>query len=144
MNALLTEMDGFNKAQSRRYSHEKYPNVNIIIIAATNRMSVIDPALLRPGRFDRHVRVKPPDAEGRNKILKIHVKDVMMGQDVNLAILASDELTANFTGAELRNVVNEAALLAIRSNKQVVCQDNLLSAINRIKQMKDLSKSEYR
>ena len=140
LNALLTEMDGFNKAQGIRELEGRSPKVTLIVIAATNRISVIDPAILRPGRFDRHVHVHPPDEKGRREILKIHAKRVKMGIDVNISSLAKDEFTANFTGAELKNVINEAALLAVRRSSKVVCHGNLLCALQRIRQMKEFTR----
>src|SRR4029450_12932831 len=98
LNQLLAEMDGFDSKKA------------IIIMAATNRPEVLDPALLRPGRFDRQVLVDKPDVKGREDILRIHVKTVKIGQGVDLRVIA--QLTAGFAGADLANLVNEAALLA--------------------------------
>ncbi|MET0606760.1 MAG: ATP-dependent zinc metalloprotease FtsH [Beijerinckiaceae bacterium] len=106
LNQLLVEMDGFE------------PNEGIIIIAATNRPDVLDPALLRPGRFDRQIVVPNPDLNGREKILRVHVRKVPLGPDVDLKILARG--TPGFSGADLMNLVNEAALLAARRNKRIV------------------------
>lgn len=106
LNALLVEMDGFEQ------------NSSVIIIAATNRPDVLDPALLRPGRFDRQVVVDRPDVKGREGILKVHTKNIPLGDDVNLTILAKG--TPGLAGAELANLVNEAALLAARKNKKKV------------------------
>ena len=106
LNQLLVEMDGFDT------------NEGVIIIAATNRPDVLDPALLRPGRFDRQVVVGLPDILGREKILKVHVKKIKMGPDVKLRQIARG--TINFSGADLANLVNEAALLAARKNKRIV------------------------
>ncbi|MCE1237587.1 MAG: ATP-dependent zinc metalloprotease FtsH [Hyphomicrobiales bacterium] len=106
LNQLLVEMDGFEQ------------NEGIIIIAATNRPDVLDPALLRPGRFDRQITVPNPDVNGREKILKVHVRKVPMAPDVDLRILARG--TPGFSGADLMNLVNEAALLAARRNKRLV------------------------
>jgi len=106
LNQLLVEMDGFET------------NEGVIIIAATNRPDVLDPALLRPGRFDRQVVVGLPDIIGREKILKVHVKKIKMAPDVNLRIVARG--TPGFSGADLANIVNEAALLAARKNKRIV------------------------
>ena len=103
LNQLLVEMDGFDA------------NENIILIAATNRPDVLDPALLRPGRFDRQVTVNNPDVKGREEILKVHTRKVPLGKDVNLSIVARG--TPGFSGADLANLVNEAALLAARKNK---------------------------
>lgn len=106
LNQLLVEMDGFDT------------NEAVILIAATNRPDVLDPALLRPGRFDRQVVVPTPDVVGREKILKVHMKKVPIGPDVNVSVLARG--TPGFSGADLANLVNEAALLAARRNKRVV------------------------
>lgn len=110
LNQLLVEMDGFED------------NENVILIAATNRPDVLDPALLRPGRFDRQVTVTNPDVKGREAILKVHVRKVPLAKDVNLAVVARG--TPGFSGADLANLVNEAALLAARRNKRkVTAQD---------------------
>ena len=106
LNQLLVEMDGFES------------NEGVILIAATNRPDVLDPALLRPGRFDRQVVVPRPDVKGREMILKVHAKKVPLSPDVDLAVIARG--TPGFSGADLANVVNEAALLAARTDKQVV------------------------
>ena len=106
LNQLLVEMDGFDT------------NEGVIIIAATNRPDVLDPALLRPGRFDRQVVVSLPDIIGREKILKVHAKKISMAPDVNLRTIARG--TPGFSGADLANLVNEAALLAARKNKRIV------------------------
>ena len=106
LNQLLVEMDGFDT------------NEGVIIIAATNRPDVLDPALLRPGRFDRQVVVSNPDIIGREKILKVHVKKIKMAPDVNLRTIARG--TPGFSGADLANLVNESALLAARKNKRIV------------------------
>ncbi len=106
LNQLLVEMDGFDD------------NQNVILIAATNRPDVLDPALLRPGRFDRQVTVSNPDIKGREEILKVHVKKVPLAKDVNLTTVARG--TPGFSGADLANLVNEAALLAARKNKRKV------------------------
>jgi len=106
LNQLLVEMDGFDT------------NEGVIIIAATNRPDVLDPALLRPGRFDRQVVVSNPDIIGREKILKVHAKKINMSPDVNLRTIARG--TPGFSGADLANLVNEAALLAARKNKRIV------------------------
>jgi cell division protease FtsH len=108
LNQLLVEMDGFEA------------NEGIIIIAATNRPDVLDPALLRPGRFDRQIVVPNPDVVGREKILRVHVRKVPLGPDVDLKVIARG--TPGFSGAELMNLVNEAALLAARRNKRIVTQ----------------------
>jgi cell division protease FtsH len=106
LNQLLVEMDGFES------------NEGVILIAATNRPDVLDPALLRPGRFDRQVVVPIPDVKGREEILKVHAKRTLLGDDVNMAVLARG--TPGFTGADLENMVNEAALLAARLEKDHV------------------------
>jgi cell division protease FtsH len=106
LNQLLVEMDGFDT------------NEGVIIIAATNRPDVLDPALLRPGRFDRQVVVGLPDIIGREKILKVHAKKIKMAPDVNLRTVARG--TPGFSGADLANIVNEAALLAARKSKRIV------------------------
>ncbi|MBZ0252257.1 MAG: ATP-dependent zinc metalloprotease FtsH, partial [Candidatus Methylomirabilis sp.] len=103
LNQLLVEMDGFEG------------NEGVILIAATNRTDVLDPALLRPGRFDRHVVVPKPDIKGREKILKVHTKGTPLAQDVDLQVVARG--TPGFSGADLANLVNEAALMAARRNK---------------------------
>jgi cell division protease FtsH len=108
LNQLLVEMDGFEA------------NEGIIIIAATNRPDVLDPALLRPGRFDRQITVPNPDVVGREKILRVHVKKVPLAPDVDLKVIARG--TPGFSGADLANLVNEAALLAARRNKRLVTQ----------------------
>ena len=106
LNQLLVEMDGFEEKE------------NIILIAATNRPDVLDPALLRPGRFDRQITVSNPDIKGREEILKVHIKKVPLAKDVDLGVVARG--TPGFSGADLANLVNEAALLAARKNKRKV------------------------
>ncbi len=118
LNQLLVELDGFEQ------------NQGIILIAATNRPDVIDPALLRPGRFDRQVGVPAPDLKGREAILKVHALNVKMSPDANLLVLA--RRTPGFTGADLANVINEAALLAARKNKESVDLVDLEEAIERV------------
>lgn len=118
LNQLLAEMDGFDSA--------KYP---IIVLAATNRPEVLDPALLRPGRFDRTVVVDKPDFEGRLAILKVHIKHIKIAKNVDLEQIA--KLTAGLAGADLANIVNEAALLAGRKNKKEVEQEDFLEAVER-------------
>jgi len=118
LNQLLVEMDGFD------------PNVGVIIMAATNRPEILDPALLRPGRFDRHVAIDRPDVRGREAILKIHTQGVKLGPDVELAKVAA--LTPGFVGADLANLVNEAALLAARHDKKGVSMVEFQDAIDRI------------
>ena len=118
LNQLLVEMDGFAA------------NEGIIIIAATNRPDILDPALLRPGRFDRQIVVDKPDVRGRLAILKVHTKGKPMADDVDLDIIA--RRTPGFTGADLSNLVNEAALLAARRNKHKVCMTEMEEAIERV------------
>ncbi len=117
LNQLLAEMDGFDS------------NEPVIVLAATNRPEVLDPALLRPGRFDRQVLVDKPDFKGRVQILKVHVKKIKAGKDVNLEEIA--RITAGLAGADLANIVNEAALLAGRKGKKEVNQDDFLEAVER-------------
>ena len=118
LNQLLVEMDGFNG------------NEGVIVIAATNRADVLDKALLRPGRFDRQVNVGLPDVRGREQILNVHIKKVPVADDVELKYIARG--TPGFSGAELANVINEAALLAARSNKKVVNMADLEKAKDKI------------
>ncbi|HHT9129398.1 MAG TPA: ATP-dependent zinc metalloprotease FtsH [Candidatus Brocadiaceae bacterium] len=118
LNQLLVEMDGFDTRKG------------VILIAATNRPEILDPALLRPGRFDRHVLVDRPDIKGREEILKVHCKNIKLGKDVNIKIIAAR--TPGFVGADLANVVNEAALLAARMGKEAVGIDSIEEAINRV------------
>lgn len=118
LNQLLAEMDGFNSDASP-----------VIVLAATNRPEVLDPALLRPGRFDRQVLVDKPDFEGRVEILKVHIKNIKLSRNVDLFEVA--KLTAGLAGADLANIVNEAALLAGRGNKKEVEQSDFLEAVER-------------
>ncbi|MDA8744655.1 ATP-dependent zinc metalloprotease FtsH [Rubripirellula amarantea] len=118
LNALLVEMDGFDS------------NSGVIVVAATNRPETLDPALLRPGRFDRHVLVDRPDISGREDILKVHVKNVKLDENVNLKEIAS--ITPGFVGADLANLVNEAALLAARAEKKAVGIDEFNEAVERV------------
>jgi cell division protease FtsH len=118
LNQLLVEMDGFD------------PNSGIIVIAATNRPDILDPALLRPGRFDRRIVVDNPDAKGRRAILDVHVRGKPIGEDVNLDVLA--RRTPGFSGADLANMVNEAALLAARRNKKRLGKAEFDEAIERV------------
>jgi len=118
LNQLLVEMDGFDT------------NEGVIIIAATNRPDVLDPALLRPGRFDRQVVVPNPDIIGREKILKVHAKKISMSPDVNLRTVARG--TPGFSGADLANLVNEAALLAARKNKRIVTSQEFEEAKDKV------------
>jgi cell division protease FtsH len=118
LNQLLAEMDGFDAKKG------------VIIMAATNRPEVLDPALLRPGRFDRQVLVDKPDVKGREDILRIHVKAVKLAENVDLKVIAAR--TAGFAGADLANLVNEAALLAARRDKQAVDKADFDEAIDRV------------
>jgi cell division protease FtsH len=118
LNQLLVEMDGFET------------NKGVIIMAATNRPEILDPALLRPGRFDRQVLVDRPDINGREAILKIHSKNVVLGPEVDLRNIAGR--TPGFVGADLANIINEAALLAARNNKEMVELEDFDEAIDRV------------
>ena len=118
LNALLVEMDGFNTQEG------------VILIAATNRPDVLDPALLRPGRFDRQIVIDKPDIIGREAILKVHTKNVKLDKAVSLNSLARQ--TSGFSGADLANLVNEAALLAARRNKESVTMEELQESIERV------------
>lgn len=118
LNQMLVEMDGFD------------PNANVIVIAATNRPDILDPALLRPGRFDRQIGVDAPDLKGRQKILEVHSKGKPLSQSVDLEVVARK--TPGFTGADLANVLNEAALLTARSNAQLIDNRALDEAIDRV------------
>lgn len=118
LNQLLVEMDGFES------------NEGIIIMAATNRADVLDPALLRPGRFDRQVYINLPDVKGREAILKVHSRNKPLAQDVNFKILA--RMTAGFSGADLANLLNEAAILAARANRRAITNEDLYEAIEKI------------
>lgn len=118
LNQLLVEMDGFNG------------NEGIIIIAATNRPDILDPALLRPGRFDRQIVVDAPDVKGREEILKVHAKGKPLAKDVELDVLA--RRTPGFTGADLANLVNEAALLSARRNEKEIKMSALEDAVERV------------
>ncbi len=119
LNALLVEMDGFDTQEG------------VIIIAATNRKDVLDHALLRPGRFDREVRIHLPDIKGREEILKVHAKGVKLGSDVDLARIARG--TPGYSGAELANVINEAALLAARRDKKAISQTEMEEARDKVR-----------
>ena len=118
LNQLLSEMDGFD------------PNAGVILLAATNRPEVLDPALLRPGRFDRRIVVDRPDRIGRLAILEVHARNVKLGQDVDLAKLAAR--TPGFAGADLANLINEAALLAARQDRPAVTMADFNEAIERV------------
>ncbi|TMD04178.1 MAG: ATP-dependent metallopeptidase FtsH/Yme1/Tma family protein [Chloroflexi bacterium] len=118
LNQLLVEMDGFDT------------NTHVIVIAATNRPDVLDPALLRPGRFDRHVTLDRPDIKGRRAILEVHARNKPLDSTVDLDVLARQ--TPGFSGADLSNLINEAAILAARANKKVIGMDELEEAIARV------------
>ncbi len=118
LNQLLTEMDGFGE------------NEGIIIIAATNRPDVLDPALLRPGRFDRQVTINLPDSKAREQILKVHAKNKILDKSVNLSNLS--QRTPGFSGADLENLLNEAALLAVRRDKHAISMDEIDEATDRV------------
>ena len=118
LNQILTEMDGFD------------PRTGVIVLGATNRPEILDPALLRPGRFDRRVSVQPPDRNGREAILRVHTRSVPLSSDVNLGAMAS--ATPGMVGADLANLVNEAALLAARRGHEKVTPDDLSDALERI------------
>ena len=118
LNQLLVEMDGFD------------PSIGVILVAATNRPDVLDPALLRPGRFDRQVVVDRPDVKGREEILKIHTRNLILSSDVNLRNIA--RATPGFTGADLANMANEAALLAARFNKKKVSMADFEEARDKV------------
>ncbi|MDL2211307.1 ATP-dependent zinc metalloprotease FtsH [Erysipelotrichaceae bacterium OttesenSCG-928-M19] len=118
LNQLLVEMDGFSE------------NSGIIMIAATNRPDVLDPAILRPGRFDRQIQINVPDREGRVDILKVHARNKKLAPEVKLEYIA--ERTPGFTGADLENILNEAALLAVRDDRNSIDMDDLDEAIDRV------------
>jgi cell division protease FtsH len=118
LNQILVEMDGFD------------PNTNVIVIAATNRPDVLDPALLRPGRFDRRVILDEPDLADREAILKVHSKKKPLGKDVSLKRVA--ERTPGFTGADLANLLNEAAILAAMKNKKIIDLEEIFSSIEKV------------
>ncbi len=118
LNQLLVELDGFDET------------TGIILIAATNRPDILDPALLRPGRFDRHIVVDRPDVKGREAILKVHLKDKKIADDIDLGVIA--RRTPGFVGADIANLVNEAALLAARQGKKVVEMDDFEEGIDRV------------
>ena len=118
LNQLLVEMDGFEMKD------------NVILIAATNRPDILDPALLRPGRFDRQIVVDRPDRNGRRKILEVHAKGKPLAPEIDVDTLAAG--TPGFTGADLANLINEAALLAARRGKKTIEQDELEEGIMRV------------
>jgi cell division protease FtsH len=118
LNQLLVEMDGFD------------PTIGVILMAATNRPEILDPALLRAGRFDRHILVDRPDKKGRADILRVHLKGIKVGSDLQVETIAG--MTPGFVGADLANLVNEAALLAVRHNKETVGMSEFQEAVERI------------
>ena len=129
LNQLLVEMDGFGT------------NSGIIVIAATNRPDVLDPALLRPGRFDRQITVNRPDAQGREDILKVHSRNKPLGPDVDLKEIAKD--TIGFTGADLENLLNEAALLAVRRKKKALTMQEISDATSRVEMGTEKKSHKY-
>jgi cell division protease FtsH len=118
LNQILVEMDGFEQGQ------------NIIVLAATNRSDVLDPALLRPGRFDRRVNIELPDRKARREILEVHFKDKPISKDVDMDSLAAK--TAGSSGADLANITNEAAILAARHNRRVIDNEDVVSAFEKV------------
>ena len=129
LNQLLVEMDGFGT------------NSGIIVIAATNRPDVLDPALLRPGRFDRQITVNRPDAQGREDILKVHSRNKPLGPDVDLKEIAKDAI--GFTGADLENLLNEAALLAVRRKKKALTMQEISDATSRVEMGTEKKSHKY-
>lgn len=129
LNQLLVEMDGFGT------------NSGIIVIAATNRPDVLDPALLRPGRFDRQITVNRPDAQGREDILKVHSRNKPLGPDVDLKEIAKD--TIGFTGADLENLLNEAVLLAVRRKKKALTMQEISDATSRVEMGTEKKSHKY-
>ena len=117
LNQLLVQMDGFSKSEG------------VIVLAATNRPDVLDPAILRPGRFDRQIVVQVPDVEGREKILRVHAKNKPLG-DVDLARVA--KITSGFTGADLENLLNESAIIAAKDNRNKICMQDITEGINKV------------
>ena len=118
LNQLLTNMDGFEK------------DTEVIVMASTNRADILDKALMRPGRFDRKVKVGLPDREGRKEILKVHLKDKSLAS--NLDLNAIYDLTPGFAGADLANLVNEAAIMSVRSNSTVIDNKSFMDAYEKI------------
>jgi len=118
LNQMLVEMDGFGKTEG------------VIVLAATNRPDILDPALLRPGRFDRQIYVGAPDAKGREEILKVHARDKRLAEDVDLKVIAM--ATSGFTGADLQNLLNEAAILATRADRPVITMEDLNDAMMKV------------
>ena len=118
LNQLLVQMDGFE------------PNDGVIVMAATNRADILDPALLRPGRFDRQVYVNAPDVKGREEILRVHSRNKPLSGDIDFRTVA--RLTIGFTGADIANLLNEAAILAARANRRVILMEDILEGINKV------------
>jgi cell division protease FtsH len=118
LNQLLVEMDGFD------------PNIGVILLAATNRPEILDPALLRPGRFDRNILVDRPDKSGREEILKVHLKNIKVEEDIDIGTLAG--MTSGMVGADLANLINEAVLLAVRRNKKKAGMPEFEEAVERV------------
>lgn len=118
LNQLLVQMDGFESSDS------------IIVMAATNRADILDPALMRPGRFDRQIYVNVPDVKGREDIMKVHARNKPLASDVNFKDVA--RLTVGFTGADIENMLNEAAILAARDNRKTICMKDISEAINKV------------
>ncbi|MCK4936958.1 MAG: AAA family ATPase, partial [Elusimicrobiales bacterium] len=118
LNQLLVELDGFEG------------NENVILIAATNRPDVLDPALLRPGRFDRRINVPSPDSKGREEILQVHAKKIKLAPDIDLSIIA--RRTPGFVGADLANIINESAIFAARKDKKFVEMEDIEESIERV------------
>lgn len=127
LNQILVQMDGFESTES------------IIVMAATNRADILDPALLRPGRFDRQINVNLPDVKGREQILKVHARNKPMAPDVNFKTIA--RITAGFSGADLANLLNEAAILAARENKKLIENVNIFDAVDKVEM--GLKKKSY-
>ncbi|MBO4472670.1 MAG: ATP-dependent zinc metalloprotease FtsH, partial [Clostridia bacterium] len=118
LNQLLVQMDGFE------------PNDGVIVMAATNRADILDPALLRPGRFDRQIYVNAPDVKGREEILRVHSRNKPLSGDIDFKTVA--RLTIGFTGADIANLLNEAAILAARANRHVILMEDILEGINKV------------
>lgn len=118
LNQLLVQMDGFEK------------NDGIIVMAATNRADILDPALLRPGRFDRQIYVQVPDVRGREEIFKVHARNKPIASDIDFKTLA--RLTSGFTGADIENLLNEAAILCARDNRKVITMGDINEGINKV------------
>ena len=117
LNQLLVQMDGFDTSD------------NIVIMAATNRADILDPALMRPGRFDRQIYVNVPDVKGREEILKVHSRNKPLSGDIDFKTVA--RITIGFTGADIENLLNEAAILAARANRTVIIMDDILEGLNK-------------